>query len=129
MFHGEAMTRAVAEVFAQLPAEDRERVGILTGEFGESGGIDFYGPALGLPRAIGTQTGYGLWGPGSVTGDVMIEVSESEDELRNCYAEVTRIAEIDCPYCMPRLRRKAVHVCRRPHRPLSEIWPSLVRFL
>ena len=105
MFHGPAVTAAVAKAVATLSDDERSRVGILTHQFGESGGINFYGPARGLPPAIGTQGSYWLWGPGDVGGELMLEISESEQELRMRYAEVERVAEIDCAYCLPRFTR------------------------
>jgi hypothetical protein len=42
----------VAKVRDELPAEDRERVGILAGNYGEVGALHLYGEKFGLPRAI-----------------------------------------------------------------------------
>jgi MFS family permease len=42
----------VARVFNSLPAEERTRAGILTGNYGEGGALNLYGPALGLPPAM-----------------------------------------------------------------------------
>jgi len=58
------LVAAVAKVRDSLPAGEREHLAILTGNYGETGAIDFYGPAYGLPQAIiGTNTawyrGYG----------------------------------------------------------------------
>ncbi|HXW56281.1 MAG TPA: glycosyltransferase family 39 protein [Candidatus Cybelea sp.] len=54
----------VATVRNQLTPAERTHFAILTGNYGETGAIDFYGPAYGLPQAIsGTNTawyrGYG----------------------------------------------------------------------
>ncbi|HZU43723.1 MAG TPA: glycosyltransferase family 39 protein [Terriglobales bacterium] len=43
---------AVAGVYESLPAEERQRTGILTGNYGEGGALNLYGPALGLPHAM-----------------------------------------------------------------------------
>jgi hypothetical protein len=125
MFHGVAVVRAVNEAYAGLPATDRERVAVLTGHFGEAGAINVLGRPVGLPRAIGTHVSYWLWGPGDATGEVLIVLSDSESELRQRWAEVERVAAIDCPYCMPYLTRKSIYVVRRPRLPLSEIWRDL----
>src|SRR5262249_40222888 len=45
------LARAVAGVYESLPAEERQRTGILTGNYGEGGALNLYGPALGLPHA------------------------------------------------------------------------------
>jgi hypothetical protein len=46
------LARAVAGVYGSLSAEERERTGILTGNYGEGGALNLYGPALGLPHAM-----------------------------------------------------------------------------
>ncbi len=128
MLHGQAVTEAVASAYARLSADDRARVGILTDHFGEAGGLNFYGPARGLPRAIGTHVSYWLWGPGDVQGDFMLILSDDEADLRRRYREVEQVSTIECPYCMTSLTRKSVYLCRRPVRPLAAEWPSLKRY-
>jgi 4-amino-4-deoxy-L-arabinose transferase-like glycosyltransferase len=54
----------VAQVRDSLPSAERADFAIIAGNYGETGAIDFYGPAYGLPQAIsGTNTawyrGYG----------------------------------------------------------------------
>jgi 4-amino-4-deoxy-L-arabinose transferase-like glycosyltransferase len=46
------LAQAVARVYGSLPANERERTGILTGNYGEGGALNLYGPALGLPHAM-----------------------------------------------------------------------------
>ena len=55
---------AVAQVRDRLPLEERARVGILAGNYGEVGALNLYGEKFGLPRAIGGvnsswERGYG----------------------------------------------------------------------
>lgn len=122
MFHGEAVVRAVSKAYAGLPAADRERVVVLTGQFGEAGAINVLGRPEGLPRAIGTNVSYWLWGPGDATGEVLIVLSSSESQLRERWKVVERVAAIECAYCMPYLTRKSIYVVRRPRRPLWKMW-------
>ncbi len=65
------MTASVARIWQHLPPAARAHTAILTGNYGETGAIDFYGPALGLPAAIsGVNTawyrGYGDPAPQSL---------------------------------------------------------------
>lgn len=46
------LARAVADVYRALPVEERLRTGILTGNYGEGGALNLYGPELGLPHAM-----------------------------------------------------------------------------
>ena len=126
MFHGRAVAQAVALAYHALPPHERERVVILTHQFGETGGINHYGPALGLPRAVGTQGSYWLWGPGERRGDLVLEVADDAEELASRCESVARAAPIDCPYCMPSLTRKSIYLCRGAD--LRAAWPLLKRY-
>jgi 4-amino-4-deoxy-L-arabinose transferase-like glycosyltransferase len=58
------LVAAVAQVRDSLPPEERVSFGVITGNYGETGALNLYGPAYGLPQAIsGTNTawyrGYG----------------------------------------------------------------------
>jgi 4-amino-4-deoxy-L-arabinose transferase-like glycosyltransferase len=44
--------QAVAEVRDRLPEEERARVGLLAGNYGEVGALNLYGERFGLPRAM-----------------------------------------------------------------------------
>ena len=55
------LARTVAEVKGDLPSADPPV--ILTGNYGEAGAIDRYGPELGLPPAYSGHNGYWEWGP------------------------------------------------------------------
>lgn len=46
------LVETVAQIRDSLPAEDRARMGILAGNYGEAGAINLYGGQYGLPRAI-----------------------------------------------------------------------------
>jgi 4-amino-4-deoxy-L-arabinose transferase-like glycosyltransferase len=52
------LVRQVATVHRSLP----EGTAILTGNYGQAGAIDRYGPAFGLPRAFSGHNGYAAWG-------------------------------------------------------------------
>ena len=46
------LAQSAARVFNSLPVQERTRTGILTGNYGEGGALNLYGPALGLPPAM-----------------------------------------------------------------------------
>jgi 4-amino-4-deoxy-L-arabinose transferase-like glycosyltransferase len=52
------LVKAVAKIYAALPAEEQAVTGILTGNYGEAGAINLYGPAYGLPEAISGVNSY-----------------------------------------------------------------------
>ncbi len=68
------LAETVGQVWNRLPAEERQRAGILVGNYGEVGALNLYGEKYGLPRAISGvnsswERGYGnsAGGPGPET--------------------------------------------------------------
>ena len=53
----------VASVYKSLPPAQRARAVLLAGNYGEAGAIDYFGQALGLPRAVSGHNNFWLWGP------------------------------------------------------------------
>lgn len=79
----------VADTYRELPAGQRARTAILTGNYGEAGAIDRYGPALGLPRAFSGQTSFWLWGPPPSADTTAIAVNFDPALLHREFAHVT----------------------------------------
>lgn len=52
------LAHAVAGVYYALPPSQRARTGILTGNYGEAGALNLYGPELGLPFAMGLTNSF-----------------------------------------------------------------------
>jgi 4-amino-4-deoxy-L-arabinose transferase-like glycosyltransferase len=53
------LVAAVAQIRDSLSPAERANLGIITGNYGETGALNLYGPAFGLPRAIsGTNTAW-----------------------------------------------------------------------
>ena len=78
----------VARVYIALPAEERAKTGILTGNYGEGGALNLYGPALGLPHAMsGTNSfwyrGFDPHEPRTVIV-VGLEKEEAEANFTSC---------------------------------------------
>jgi len=118
------VARTVAGVHRELPRP--ERAVILTGNYGEAGAIDRYGPALGLPRAHSGHNAYGDWGPPPDGGAPVIAVGlrpkDVAEHLRGC----TVAARIDNGAGIENGEQgKPVMVCRGPRRPWSRVWPAL----
>ncbi|MGH9369285.1 MAG: glycosyltransferase family 39 protein [Thermoanaerobaculia bacterium] len=124
--HGwEEMAQAVARVYRALPEEARRHTAIVGNNYGESGAIDFFGPGLGLPRAIGVHQSYWLWGPGETRPEVLIVLGEGDRAaLESKCASVEEVARLDHPYAMP-YENRPIYLCRGPKGDLREIWPLL----
>lgn len=123
MFGWENMADTVAQVYHALPASDRADCAILGGNYGETGAIDYYGPALGLPKAIGGHNSYFYWGPRGYSGACVIIFGEQSGESIKFFGDVRQAATIVSPHAMPNEQLVPVYVCRKPRAPLGELWP------
>lgn len=71
----------VAQVRDGLPAEERARVGILAGNYGELGALNLYGERYGLPRAISGVNSSWERGYGYPTPETLIVVGYPREFL------------------------------------------------
>jgi hypothetical protein len=123
MFGWKGMADTVAKVYYALPASDRANCAILGGNYGETGAIDYYGPALGLPKAIGGHNSYFYWGPRGYSGVCVIIFGERSGEFIKLFGDVHQAATIVSPHAMPNEQSVPVYVCRKPSAPLDVLWP------
>jgi len=119
----EEMVRTVADVYNDLPPEDREKAGILGDWYGPAGAIDLYGPQYGLPHAVSGHLNYHLWGPG-YSWDVMIIVTSNIQAFSPYFGDIEQKAVIMNEYAMP-WNQPSVYVCRKPRMSPDAIWANL----
>jgi 4-amino-4-deoxy-L-arabinose transferase-like glycosyltransferase len=82
----------VAKEYRSLPAPQRRRTAIVTGNYGEAGAIDRYGPELALPQAYSGANNFWLWGPPPAGDDAVIGVNLDPALLRREFAQVRLVA-------------------------------------
>jgi len=116
---------ALAQVFNALPVQDREKCALLAYNYGEAGAIDYLGPALGLPKAISGHNQYALWGPGGYSGDVVIAIGFSQEQLREIFDEVNPAMRVTSQYAIPEEANLIIYLCRKPRKKLPYIWAKL----
>jgi len=117
----------IEEVWRQLPADDRQRAVVLTGNYGEAGAIERLAGTRGL-RAISGHNNYWLWGPGGATGEVLIVLTRHRGWLDQSFTMVEQRSETECGDCMPYENHLPIYVCRGPKTPLAQLWPSLKHY-
>ena len=96
---------------------------ILTGNYGEAGAIDYYGPRLGLPKAISGHNSYFYWGRRNYSGECVILFGDNAETTKKLFGDVQQVATITNPYAMPGEQNLPVYLCRKPSAPLAELWP------
>jgi len=123
MFGWENIATTVAGVYKALPEEERDSCAILAGNYGEAGAIDYYGPALGLPKALSGHNSYYYWGPRGYSGACVIIYGEQSSTFITYFGDVRQAGTVMSPHAMPNERNIPVYVCRKPIAPLAELWP------
>jgi len=119
------MAAAVAEVYHSLPANERAQTAIFAQNYGEAGAIDFYGPKLGLPKAISGHANYWYWGPREYTGETMIVLGDKRERLERYFARVEERGSVGHPYAMAS-EHFTIYLCREPKGwTLDQLWPNL----
>ena len=115
----------VAAVWRSLPARERASAVIVTGNYGEAGAIDRYGPADGLPVAYSGHNSFWWWGPPSPATGTTIAVGFSRSDMTPYFRTVTQAATLRNPYGVDNDEEgNPVWVCTGQRRPWPAIWPA-----
>jgi hypothetical protein len=123
MFGWENMATTVAGAYRALPASEQADCAILAGNYGEAGAIDYYGPALGLPKAISGHNSYFDWGSRGYSGECVIVFGERATEFTSLFGDIRRVATVSDPHAMMVEQDVPVYLCRKPSAPLAVLWP------
>jgi len=86
------LVAVVARAYDSLPGPQRRHTTILTGNYGEAGAIDRYGPGLGLPQVYSGANNFWLWGPPPAADAAAIAVNLDPAFLRQEFARVRLVA-------------------------------------
>ena len=126
-FGWQERTEAVARYYNALPAEERQKTAIFGRFYGQAGAIDHFGPALGLPKAIGSHHSYWYWGSRGYDGESVIVLDGDPEYLRQHCASVVLVADPKVRWARPDWERPIYH-CRNLDRDLTTVWDSYRHF-
>jgi hypothetical protein len=88
--------RQVAEVFDRLAPAERAATVIVTGNYGEAGAIDRFGPSLGLPAVYSGQNElYNLGPPSESALHVVFVMQTPVAPFPDAFASCSRKAKLD----------------------------------
>ena len=120
------MAAAVAKVYDSLPADERAQAAIFGQNYGEAGAITFYGPKLGLPKAISGHANYWYWGPREYTGKIVIMLGGMPRAwLEQYFDRVEERGSVGHRYAMAS-EHFTIYLCREPKGwTLDQLWPKL----
>ena len=83
-------SRTVAMSYQAIPARERDKTAIFAQDYGQAGAIDFYGPKLGLPKAISGHLTYWYWGPRGYTGEIILVMGDRREVLEEKFRELKK---------------------------------------
>ena len=79
------LARSVANVYGALSEQERARTGILTGNYGEAGALNLYGPALDLPHAMSLTNSFWYRGYDRRLPEIVIVTGFKLDEGKSLF--------------------------------------------
>jgi len=121
------LVSAVARVREGLPAAERDGLVVLTGNYGEAGAIERFGPALGLPTPISGHNAYGMWGPGDAGDGATIAVGLGAADLSRVFRDCRPAARITNRAGVANEEAGLpITLCRGLRGTWAEHWPQLV---
>jgi hypothetical protein len=121
----------VAAIRDSLPAGERAGTGILTGNYGEAGAIDLYGPGHGLPAAISGINSYWLRGYGDPPPRTLIVLGLPREALEQDFESCELAGQIANRYGVTNEEttdHRDIFVCRGLRMPWPAFWTKSRRF-
>ncbi len=120
------MVTNLSKAVDPLPASVRNQACVFTSNYGEASAVNFFGPSLGLPKAISGHNNYYVWGPDSCTGQVLITIGVSLPTLQEAYKNITTLTTLKCQYCISYEQILPVYLCMNPNfTSLASLWPAV----
>ena len=127
----EELVRTVAGIRDSLPAEQRENVGVLVGNYGEQGAVEILGPTYGLPMPISMTNSAWLRGYPAVPPTTLIVVGFSQESADKTFTSC-RLAGHGGNSVGVKNEESEDHpdifVCGPPKMPWDEFWRTHQRY-
>jgi hypothetical protein len=122
---------SVAGVYRSLSSEEREHTGILTGNYGEAGALNLYGPALGLPHAMSLTNSFWYRGYDPRQPQTVILAGFDLDEGRNLFDSCVVATKNRNPFGVENEESRDypdILLCRNLRMPWPVYWEKFRRF-
>ncbi len=121
--HGwDTMAEQVEAVYRTLPPAEQAKACVFGQNYGEAGAINYFGPHLGLPKAISTHNSYWLWGLQGCDGAVTLVIGGDEGDNRDHCLSLERGGTIHNDWARPDENDLPIWICRGQKVPLEELW-------
>jgi hypothetical protein len=125
------LVKKVADIRDSLPAEQREKVGVLVGNYGEQGAIEILGPAYHLPPPISGTNSAWLRGYPAQPPSTLIVLGNSRQYVERTLTSCRLAGHITNPYGVQNEESEDhpdIFVCAAPRMPWPEFWKQYQGF-
>jgi Dolichyl-phosphate-mannose-protein mannosyltransferase len=124
-----AYVAEVARAYQALPPADRAGAVLLTGNYGEAGALDRYGPRYGLPTVYSGHNELYRFGPPPDSARVAVVVGMPDIGTSGAFATCTVVGRLDNGVGVDNEEQGApITVCRNPTAPWPELWPRFQHY-
>jgi 4-amino-4-deoxy-L-arabinose transferase-like glycosyltransferase len=121
----------VARIRDSFTPPERANFAIITGNYGETGAINLYGPRYGLPQAIsGTNTAW-YRGYGNPPPQTLIVLGQSREDANEMFQSCRLAGHDGNPFGIKNeesVDHPDIFVCGPPRRPWPEFWKRFRSF-
>jgi hypothetical protein len=122
----EELTDTVADAAHQLPVDERSRVIILTGSYGEAGAIERFGPERGLPLPYSGHNSYASFRRPTDASAPVLAVRFDVEDLAAFFDSCEELTRFDNRYDVDNeVRGTPLLLCRGLHGTWEEVWEQL----
>ena len=121
----------VARVYNALPEDERARTGILTGNYGEGGALNLYGPSRGLPFAMSGTNSFWYRGYDRREPQTVIAVGLGQRELEANFSNCAVVAKNTNPFGVENEESRDhpdIYLCRGLKGTWAEFWKKFRRY-
>jgi len=125
------LAASVATVYRSLSPEERDHTGILTGNYGEAGALNLYGPGLGLPRAMSLTNSFWYRGYDPRLPQTVILTGFDLEEASKLFGSCVVAAKNTNPFGVENEESREhpdILLCRNLRMPWPAYWESSRRF-
>jgi 4-amino-4-deoxy-L-arabinose transferase-like glycosyltransferase len=119
------LVQTVAQIRDSLPPEDRTRLGVLAGNYGEAGAMNLYGPQYGLPGAISGVNSFWQRGYGDPPPETLIVIGLSQEFVDKHFNSCRLVAHTSNRYGVLNEETRDhpdIFVCGGPRKSWPDFW-------
>lgn len=125
------LVKTVADIRDTVPLEERSRLGILAGNYGEAGAINVYGSEYNLPRAISGIDSFWLWGYGDPPPETVIVLGLEPSYAYSLFETCSIVGTNINPYDIQNEESQDhtdILLCRHLRQPWEQFWKNFHYF-